>query len=70
MPAKSPEAIARKKQRNNERRRKPAPLVLQQSDLPAHKISKRRMMPKLGHKTKDELRAMIAQAVRNTKKKP
>ena len=69
MPAKSPEALARKQQRKNERRRKdsaPVRLSLQKSDLPCYKISARRMRPKLGPMTKAELREMLHSAVKNT----
>jgi len=69
MPATSPEAIARKRERYNKRRRKaaePARLVLQKSDLPQYKITARRMLPKLPPMTKAELRDMLAQACANT----
>jgi len=69
MPAKSPEALARKQQRKNERRRKdsaPVRLSLQKSDLPCYKISARRMLPKLPPMTKAELREMLTSAVKNT----
>jgi len=66
MPAKSPEAIARKNQRRNERR-KPSTFVLKKSDLPAHKIARRNMMGKMPEMTKSELRQMLTDAVRNTR---
>jgi len=69
MPAKSPEALARKQQRKNERRRKdsaPVRLSLQKSDLPCNKISARRMRPNLPPMTKAELREMLTSAVKNT----
>jgi hypothetical protein len=66
MPAKSPEALAKKKARRAERMGwKPVQITTQ--DLPVHKISKRRMMPKLPRgTTKAELRDMLTEAVKNT----
>ena len=71
MPAKSPEAIARKKQRKNERERKATPrIIIKKSDLPAHKITARRMMARLPPgTTKADLRDMLAKAAANTEKK-
>ena len=70
MPAKTPEAIARKKQRKNEKNRAEAPkrrALIQKSDLPRYKITARRMMPRLPDNiSKADLRAMLAEAVRNT----
>lgn len=68
MPAKSPEAIERKKKRQRElrRSRKPPVLVLQKSDLPIYKISARRMLGKMPAMSEAELREMLTAAVRNT----
>ena len=69
MPAKSPEAIACKKERYNAKRRKVSAEIrfsLQKSDLPCYKIAARRMRPKLGPMTKAELREMLTSAVKNT----
>lgn len=72
MPVKSPEAIARKKQRKNERNqraaaeRRTAAVKNMDLALSAHKISARRMMPKIGDLSKSDLRAMLAAAVINT----
>ena len=72
MPAKSAAAIARKKQRKNERHRakaaaKRAEAAKQQNmTLPMYKVSARRMMPPIGNLSKAELRAMLAEAVANT----
>jgi hypothetical protein len=69
MPAKSPEAIAKKKANHNAKRRKKTEhvrLSLQKSDLPCYKIAAPRMRPKLPPMTKAELREMLHNAVRNT----
>jgi len=67
MPAKSPEALERKRQRKRARRRRVVSLEITQSMWPAHKITRRRCMPKLPPNiSKAELRAMLAQAVANT----
>ncbi len=66
MPAKSPEAIARKKQRKNEKNR--AVAAMRRAANPnLSKTIKRQMMPRLPvNMTKSELRAMLTQAVQNT----
>ncbi len=58
MKTKFPETEQRKKTR----------LELNKSDLPAYKISARRMRPKLPPMTKEELREMLTTAVQNTEK--
>ncbi len=66
MSAKSPEAIARKAQRKNEKNRREAAAKRAQM-LPLYKITARRMMARLpADITKAQLREMLAQAVRNT----
>lgn len=66
MPAKSPEALARKVQRRNEKNRKAA-AARKAMMLPLHKITARRMMTRLSAgTTKAELRAMLAQAFATT----
>ena len=65
MPAKSEEALNRKRLRRRARRIGKR-LVITKSMLPSHKISARRMMPKLPDMTKSELRAMLAQIAQNT----
>jgi predicted HTH transcriptional regulator len=65
MPRKSSEAIARHNAKKREKRRKNR-VKLQKSDLPAYKISARRLMPKLPDMTKAQLRDMLAQAMSNT----
>jgi hypothetical protein len=51
-------------------RKKPPILVLKKSDLPGHKITARRMMPKLPPgTTKADLREMLAKAAANTVQK-
>ena len=69
MPAKSPEAIARKAQNRKMARRKKAAKTrfkLQPSDLPCYKISARRLLGRLPPMTKAELREMLTSAVKNT----
>jgi hypothetical protein len=67
MPAKSPEALEKKRQRRRDRRAKPELLQLKKSDLPCYKITARRMMPRLPENiSKADLRAMLTEAVRNT----
>lgn len=80
MPAKSPEAIARKAQRKNEKNRRvaaekrakmlkslPPQKVAELKVLPVHKITARRMMTRLpANMTKAQLREMLAQACANT----
>jgi hypothetical protein len=70
VPAVSAEALARKKQRKRERERKASPTRAQLalSDLPQHKITRRRMMKHLPPMTKAELREMLAKAFQNTAK--
>lgn len=73
----SPEALERRRERDRIRSRakrakqkanRPK-LVIQQSDLPAYKITARRMLPKLpANISKAELREMLAQAAANTAK--
>ena len=48
-------------------RRKKIRIELNKSDLPAYKISARRMLPKMPPMTKAELRQMLTAAVQNTK---
>lgn len=68
MPAKSPEALAKKARTRQSRRwRARKPMVITKSMMPIYKISARRMMPKLPPMTKSELRAMLASAAENTK---
>jgi hypothetical protein len=76
----SPEVIERRRERDRIRgrakraklaaaREKDKKFVLQQSDLPAYKITARRMQPKLpANISKAELREMLAQACANTAK--
>jgi hypothetical protein len=66
MPAKSPEAIARKRQRKNARRRVQRPILQREPVTASERILARRMMPRLPEMTKTELRAMLASALRNT----
>jgi hypothetical protein len=70
MPAKSPEAVARKAKIRKARERKASAakrIQIMKSDLPCYKISARRMLPRLPlNITKAELREMIAQAAANT----
>lgn len=70
MPAKSPEAIARKAQRRAHRRAAAKRVEMAQKQdlkLSSHKITARRMIPKLPDDTsKADLRNMLAQAMRNT----
>ncbi len=66
MPATSPEALERKKQRRRERRIA-ARVQITTSDFPQYKISARRMLPRLPENiSKAELREMIARAAANT----
>ncbi len=67
MPATSPEAIERKKQRRRHRRTygvRPAPITKEM--LPQYKITARRMMARLPEMSKADLRAMLTKAVENT----
>lgn len=72
MPAKSPEALARKRARLNERKRAAKAKLRadvgksQDLTLSSHKITARRLMPRIGDLSKAELRAMLAAAVLNT----
>lgn len=70
MPAKSPEALARKRQRRAEKNRRKAAKQAVSIDrtvvLSSRKITARRMMPKIGDLSKSELREMIAAAAANT----
>lgn len=73
MPATSPEAIARKKEKQNMKRKEERAarmtakrVEIKKSDLPRYKIAARKMMPRLPEMTKAELREMLAQAFRNT----
>jgi hypothetical protein len=69
MPAKSPEALARKAEKAKARRHAKSAAKryqLQQSDLPKYKIAARNMLPRLPDMSKSELRAMLSQAVKNT----
>lgn len=70
MPAKSPEALARKAHRRAQRRvaAKRAEMAPKQDlKLSSHKITARRMMPRLPDDiSKADLRNMLAQAMRNT----
>lgn len=72
MNAVTPEAIERRKARDRAKSKKKkqakraAVVVAAPSPLPIHKITARRMMPRLPNMTKSELRAMLAQAVINT----
>ena len=73
----SSEALERRKERDRVRSRakrakqkKAVIFVLQKSDLPCHKITARRMMPRLpAGTTKADLREMLAQAAANTASK-
>jgi hypothetical protein len=68
MPATTPEALARKKQRRRERKGH-ARVEIQKSDLPQYKITARRMRPRLPDSTtKAQLREMLAEAAANTAK--
>lgn len=69
MPATSPEALARKAEKRNKKRRAEAlgtRLKLQKSDWPRYKIAARKMRGKLPDMSKQQLRAMLAQAAQNT----
>lgn len=72
MPATTPEAIARKSKRNTERKRRLAEArraelaKTQNLTLPSHKVTARRMLPKIGDLSKAELREMLATAAANT----
>ena len=66
MPAKSPEALEKKRQRRRDRRAKPPVVQLKKSDWPCYKIVARRMLPRLPEMSKSELRQMLAGAVKNT----
>lgn len=69
MPATSPEAKARKAEKRNQKRRAESDQIrirLQKSDWPRYKIAARKMRGKLPQMTKQQLRDMITQAVRNT----
>ncbi len=62
MPATSPEALERKKQRR--RNRRTYSVIPEQ--LPMYKVTARRMMPRLPEMSKAELRDMLTKAVENT----
>ena len=62
MPATSPEALERKKQKRKHRRT----YSVIPEQLPMYKVTARRMMPRLPEMSKDELRAMLTKAVENT----
>jgi hypothetical protein len=76
MPAKSPEAIARRdaKKRDERReklaKRKSEMLAVRdftkESLLRSYKIAARKMLPRLPPMTKSELRAMLSEAFKNT----
>lgn len=73
MNAVTPEAIERRKARDRakSKKKKQAKRVervraLVPSPLPIHKITARRMLPRLPNMTKSELREMLAQAIINT----
>jgi hypothetical protein len=69
MPAKSPEALARKAEKRKQKRLSAKAAVryeLQKSDLPRYKIAARNMLPRLMVTSKSELRAMLSQAMKNT----
>jgi len=73
MPAKSPDAVARKAKRKAEKQRRTRRaastakrIELKKSDWPCYKIAARNMRPRLPEMTKAELRAMLAQACQNT----
>ena len=73
----SSEALERRKERDRVRSRakrakqkKTVIFVLQKSDLPCHKITARRMLPRLPWNiSKAELREMLATAAANTARK-
>lgn len=64
MPAKSEDALARKKQRRKERRQIMRAVELVPMDR--KKPGWRRMLPPLPHMSKSELRRMLTEAVMNT----
>lgn len=73
MPAKSPEALERKRLNKNAARLAKSRAAnasvrrsLQASDLPRHKVAARRLLGKAPNMSKAQLRAMLAEAVRNT----
>ncbi len=73
MPAKSPEALERKRLRKNAARRRatqianaPVRRSLQQSDLPRYKVAARMLLGKAPDMSKADMRAMLTEAVRNT----
>jgi hypothetical protein len=82
MPARSTEAITRKNQRKRAKHNPSArgrnsdhgispdhSCQISEKDWPQRKITKRRMMPKLPWNTsKEQLRAMLAQAAANTER--
>jgi len=75
MPATTPEAIERRNRRRREKRAagKVAahrPIEIKKSDLPSHKITARRMLPRLPWNiSKAELREILATAAANTARK-
>lgn len=69
MPATSKEALAQKAERRKQKRQAAKAVVrlnLKKSDWPRHKIAARSMRGKMPDMSKQQLREMLAQAMRNT----
>lgn len=69
MPATSKEALAQKAERRKKKRQAAKAVVritLKKSDWPRYKIAARSMRGKLPDMSKQQLREMLAQAMRNT----
>lgn len=67
MPATSPEAIKRKRDNLNKRKREKKAASAHKFDIPKlSNVVRRRLMPKIPEMSKSELRAMLTAAVINT----